>query len=47
MVRDQVVRDSMRADGDYFCAGMLDVKFSGSVLFCSSIYIPRTKNIVD
>ena len=40
MVRDLlVVREFMRADGDYFFSGVRDVYFSGSVLFCLSNYI--------
>ena len=44
MVRDRlVVREFMRADGDFF-SGVLDVYFSGSMLFCISICI---QNIVE
>ena len=38
-----VVRDFMRTDGDYFFSGVLDLYFSGSMLFCLSIYTSYTK----
>ena len=40
VMRDRlVVRDFMRADGDYFFSGVLVVHFSGSMPFFLSIYM--------
>ena len=39
VMRDRVVRHFMRADVDFFSSGVLDVYFSGSMLFCLSFYI--------